>query len=315
MAKNVLELELTKKSSDWVENIEALSKLDITPSTKGNTKEDELSILTTIGELGFTNSKCIVDRAKVVQDNIAFNAAVRRATECLSFIMEVRDYFGPGVIVVKREDMIEIMRKYDLICGTFSNYLGIIPEENVLEIKAVKDKIQKLRRENCIVTYDRYSIVTYDRYKLLHTAFNSYKLRMINGITMGWDRKKEKNYSLDKKYLMELNTLPLLLQSNSCSYSDSFSEYLNSILPQNEYNKISSFNTEQIDNLFIIAPSKEMNNREKKIKIHAFRPRTEDPLICSLTKEGVVVFSKWGKEAEDKAFNKYNQLFESLKLK
>ena len=99
------------------------------------------------------------------------------------------------------------------------------------------------------------------------------------------------------------------------TYSSDVKYYLRSIFPDSEVSKISSIDTFAMDNLFIIAPSKHMNNRDSKIKFSVLRPRTEDPLICSLTPYGFMVFSRWGKEAEDEAFKKYEDLFETLRRK
>lgn len=54
---------------------------------------------------------------------------------------------------------------------------------------------------------------------------------------------------------------------------------------------------------FIAAPEKDMD-----IRINMFefvKPIPEDPFICTLTKYGVMIHTKWGEEAEDKVLNKY----------
>jgi hypothetical protein len=62
--------------------------------------------------------------------------------------------------------------------------------------------------------------------------------------------------------------------------------------------------------MFIAAPRKEMKNAKKGI---SFRIQPDDPFICSLSKYGIVIYSRWGKEASDKTFKKYEDLFARLK--
>lgn len=298
---DVLELELTKKSTEYFEDVSVLSKFYTERSTR-NENPSDLDMINLIGDLGFTNSKCIVEKTRIMRDNINFNNAVQAAVESLAFILSVREYFGPSTIVVKREDMLRIMRKYDLVCGEFSNYTETVPPENALEIKNAKDKIREIKNIN------------EPEYKLIAKAFNSYSLQRITGITMRWRDDRDKKYRLKGSTVRDLNTLPLLLKKYN-TYSGDVMYYLRSIFSDSEVSKISSVDTSEMDNLFIIAPSKHMNNRDSKIKISVLRPRTEDPLICSLTPHGFMVFSRWGKEAEDEAFKKYENLFETLKRK
>lgn len=300
---DVLELELTKRSNKYFEDVSVLSKFYTEKDIRNEENPSDLDVINLIGELGFTNSKCIVEKTRIMKSNQNFNDAVKAAVESLAFIMEVREYFGKNTIVVKREDMLRIMRKYDLVCGEFSNYTETVPSENALEIKNAKDKIREIKDIN------------EPKYKLIAKAFNSYSLQRITDITMRWQNDRNKKYRLNGSTVKDLNTLPLLLNKVNSCYRGDVMYYLRSILSDSEVSKISSVDTSEMDNLFIIAPSKHMNNRDSKIKISVLKPRTEDPLICSLTPHGFMVFSKWGKEAEDEAFKKYENLFETLKRK
>ena len=86
-------------------------------------------------------------------------------------------------------------------------------------------------------------------------------------------------------------------------------EYLN--IPENETDKIRNWSGFGVSNgMFIVAPRNEMMNAKKGIN---FSRQPDDPFICSLSKYGPIIYSRWGKEAADETFKKYEDLFARLK--
>ena len=80
---------------------------------------------------------------------------------------------------------------------------------------------------------------------------------------------------------------------------------------------------------FIAAPAQEMtpleivgrsdklfsDDREEKIKSLSKFARfiqTKDPFFCSCTEYGVLIFSKWGDEAQDEIIKRYEQLSQAV---
>lgn len=64
---------------------------------------------------------------------------------------------------------------------------------------------------------------------------------------------------------------------------------------------------------FIAAPAQEMKESyvmraQRTRQLELERVRTYDPFICSLTKYGVMIFTKWGNEAQDDIIKRYEEL-------
>jgi hypothetical protein len=80
-----------------------------------------------------------------------------------------------------------------------------------------------------------------------------------------------------------------------------FKKYMKIVFNE-DTDTIRDISAHKIDNfMFICAPTNEMNTKTKKV----FTKITTDPFICSLTSEGVVIYSMWGEESKDEVLNKY----------
>ena len=60
--------------------------------------------------------------------------------------------------------------------------------------------------------------------------------------------------------------------------------------------------------LFICAPAKQMRTIEKVVSPMSFT----DPFICAHTEHGILVFTRWGEEADDALIKKYEQVNELI---
>ena len=79
---------------------------------------------------------------------------------------------------------------------------------------------------------------------------------------------------------------------------------------------------------FIAAPAQEMepldlqtndalnmNDLKKREKLQEFaniRIQTRDPFFCSCTRYGVLIYSKWGEEAQDEIIKRYQTLSQTI---
>lgn len=289
---DTLEVAIEKKKTSYIQNLTALSKFE-----EGRKNEDlEVSSFDLVSRLGFTNTKLIVERREIINRNTDFNQAVRASIRALQLIKEVQEYFGPNTVVVKRSDFVEILKKYNLVCGRFENYTGIVPDKNAREIDDALNKIQALVEKQ----------ITPNNQELLYEAYHRYMTYYIKEVTF------YRSYELPKDRKRLLNLFPLALCRRE-SYS-----YNNEIIYDLANNgvKLESVNNLGVERvgMFICAPANEMNNSKNRVKFSVFTPRTDDPFICSLTPYGVVIHSMWGREAEDEAIKKYKALFDRLRV-
>lgn len=64
----------------------------------------------------------------------------------------------------------------------------------------------------------------------------------------------------------------------------------------------------QSTSLFICAPSKDMKKLERIVSLRSYN----DPFICAHTDQGILVFTRWGEEADDAIVKKYEQINQIL---
>jgi hypothetical protein len=285
---DTLEVAIEKKKTSYIQSITTLSKFE-----EGRKNGDpEVSSFDLVSRLGFINTKPIVEREELIKRNADFNQAVQFSIKALQLIKEVQEYFGSNTIVVKRSDFVEILKKYNLVCGRFENYTGVVPDKNAREIDDALNKIQTLVEKKMT--------------PILYEVYHKYITFYIKKVTF------YRNYELPKDRKRLLNLFPLAL-CNREVYS-----YNNEIIRDLANNGVRLENVNDLDveriNMFICAPANEMNNSKNRVKFSVFTPRTDDPFICSLTPYGVVIHSMWGREAEDDAIRKYKALFDRLRV-
>lgn len=287
-----LEVALEEKKTEFYRDLTALSKF----SEKKIDSKDQNNIdsFKLANDLGFVNSSVIKKRSEIISKNQNFNDAVRQATLSLTFIKEMANYFGEGTILIKRDDFVYLIQKYGLVCGTFSDYLGIVPDKNLLEISKAKGKINSISSSM----------------KVLYEAYRYGTPGIITQVTK-WNSSK----NLKKETSKYLNDFPIVLARETYSdYAISRTSivYLSNYIPKNEIEKINELKVDIIGNsgMFICAPRKDMKNAERKI---TFRSAPKDPFICSLVPYGVVIYSRWGKEAQDATLTKYDELFARMR--
>jgi hypothetical protein len=287
-----LEKELERKTIRFKEDLTYLSKLE---SNKEN-RVKAFESINLVESLGFINSKVVKQSRELISKNESFTCAIRIASESLLFMKNLIDYFGEGIVLVKKEDFIHLIQKYDLVCGDFSDYLGVIPDENLQRISECKEKLMSIPT-NCS---DGLS-------NLYWNATNLYKLTSVS--TYYRSGLKSSTARIVNKFPFMVSDTRNYYNNNSTALRLFLGTYLN--IPESETNKISNCScTRVLNGMFIAAPRKEMKNAEKGI---SFRIQPDDPFICSLSKYGIVIYSRWGKEASDKTFKKYEDLFAKLK--
>lgn len=103
------------------------------------------------------------------------------------------------------------------------------------------------------------------------------------------------------KYIEEINTSGAISNKKGIMRFPFAAD--NVVIANNTLYESSELRLSPQTSFFIAAPEKDMD-----IRINMFefvKPVPKDPFICSLTKYGIMIHTKWGEEAEDKVLDKY----------
>ena len=215
--------------------------------------------------VGLTNSK-------------TFAEAHRSA--CFSFFR--RNF--PGCIFLPEETFTSLLQKYNLKCGTLDHYIGEIPSINIDEIAETQDTLNRIAEENV------YS----------NTLEGDVKVEIINNISVIiYDDFIPRYYEAD--YFSERNEgvhASVLLKDNGLIEIMPFIHVRNKFAETSKV-RVSSRTLER-NELLIAAPAQEMKQVYTESVEHI---RSEYPFVFQFTPYGVVIFSKWGEEAEDEALS------------
>lgn len=206
-------------------------------------------------ELGFTSSKSLQDSEEAIIPSLR---------------KKVFDWYSerfPGCIFLKVEDFVNLLHKYNIVCGKLEAYKGEIPYENLEEIITVKETLKKYENENPYS--NKYTDEnTISRAEIWY-GYKSNKFLYSKGEWEGGHDLTEDEYD---NMIDKMKRYPF--------YGDNLLE-----LPNTE--------------LLIAAPAQDMES-----KISDFHTKSEDPFVFQLFPYGIVIFSKWGEEAEDGIFMK-----------
>lgn len=293
-----LQKELKTLYLDYLGNLKYISSQEI--KKEEVIREGSTEIENIISSLGFKNSENLQERKRQEEIRLAtekankkFNMTVQRAIESLRFVDEVHKYFGQDTLVISLKDFIYLINKYNLTCGEFSDFTGRIPDDKALEIKEARDKILKL---NDMFRYQKV-VENYVNKNLYLIDVDSIEMYYLNNL-----RGDYRRYELQKSTIDFLTSFPFLVgETGWFSNTTMFKKYMKTVFNEDADN-IRNISAHKIDNfMFICAPTNEMNTKTKKV----FTKITTDPFICSLTSEGVVIYSMWGEESKDEVLNKY----------
>lgn len=215
--------------------------------------------------VGLTNSKTFAETHR---------------SACFSFFR--RNF--PGCIFLPEETFIRLLQKYNLKCGTLDHYIGEIPSVNVDEIAEVQDKLNSIGEENVFS----------------NTLEGDAKVEIIKHLTVRV--RMEEGYSPWGDYKIDVNKgkkAHILLGDHSGLIEAMPFRHI-----RNKFNGWNDVKTEsrllERNELLIAAPAQEMKQVYTESIEHV---RSEDPFVFQFTPYGVVIFSKWGEEAEDEALS------------
>lgn len=256
-----------------IEVIGASERTALIPLKENNvsTKYSELV------KLGLENSA----NAKILKkqlDNINYyNNTILKAQELLKYLKDVNNCLGNSVILVNTSTFYELCRKYNLSIGLLQDFTGVIPTQNLNELMDISNKLH-----------------TDNNASRLHINYQTVRVNRISNYSGGKSDsyvKKRLEYYFN---ILQVHTYSLS-DINLC-HAENFTEekWADHVFVAVDY--------VTPDNFFIACPK--FNLKERPVIIS----KPIDPIIFQYCPFGVLIYTMWGDEAEDKVFEEYKKL-------
>lgn len=219
-------------------------------------------------DLGLKNSA----NAKIIKrqlDNINYhNKAIIKAEKLLKYMKVINELLGDSVILVSTSAFYELCHKYNLSIGRLQDYTGVVPAANLEELARIEYELS-------------------DKY---------YKLRINENI---WRVTGVHNYSSYSNELIQKSldaTFSIFKVDMGWEIKDFFKN-------QSWADRVVFDRTCVDKNCFFIACPKSNLQEKTVIVSHAV-----DPIIFQYCPYGILIYTMWGEEAEDKVFEEYKKL-------
>ena len=240
-------------------------------------KEDNISAkYSELVKLGLKNSA----NAKVLKkqlDNINYyNNTILKAQELLKYLKDVNNLLGNSVILVNTSTFYELCRKYKLFIGLLQDFTGVIPAQNLNELMDISNKLRT--NDNAFKLRINYQIVQVNKISNYSKRSDSYvKERFehyFNILQMATYRMSDVSLYNDKNFKKE-----------------KWAEHV-----YVDIDLVAS------DDFFIACPKSNLQERP------VIMSKPIDPIIFQYCPFGVLIYTMWGDEAEDKVFEEYKKL-------
>ena len=240
-------------------------------------KEDNISAkYSELVKLGLKNSA----NAKVLKkqlDNINYyNNTILKAQELLKYLKDVNNLLGNSVILVNTSTFYELCRKYKLFIGLLQDFTGVIPAQNLNELMDISNK--------------------------LRTNDNAFKLRInyqivrVNKIS-NYSKRSDSYIKERLEYYFNILQMATYRMSDISLYNDK--NFKKEKWAEHVYVDIDWVAS---DDFFIACPKSNLQERPVIVS------KPVDPIIFQYCPFGVLIYTMWGDEAEDKVFEEYKKL-------
>lgn len=269
--------------------------------------------------MGFPNSEEVIeykkelDRKKAAFSNeqekvrrynreqILIDQKRERLLEIFRFYLRARDKYGPNTILLPEKKFVEILNKYNLICGRFENYTGSIPEDKIEELQQVlsiedKDHLPEINSiypitEITGVDADDLSRVKREVEKI---PFFVHKRELFN------TRQSKDPWGVYQKVTYGDGFLYTLIDGSqvrtNTAYTNDWGDQRSKIISANPIK-------------FFIAAPKDLFNRRVSTTL-----MPKDPLICAKCRYGILITVRWGEEANAETILEFENFNNRLSL-
>lgn len=248
--------------------------------------QSELELLRTTGLTNSRNMQALTDAENHVNK---INEERKMTAERIKLIQLLHKHYGKDVMLMRLEDFMALLDKYNLSCGSLSNYTGSIPRKNLEEIARAKKFCEKVANSYSVVE----DFHSFNEYWSLREALFPNGEQNENGL--GFIGKHMFRYKAIEEYTRDFKkAAPYdIFRFPLMNTTDAFREGDIRL-------------GRAVHRMLIAAPAQEMSNAPNLRK----RIRTEDPFVFSVAKQGVIIYSAWGDEGNDEVVQKYRKINE-----
>lgn len=268
--KPVMELTMKESLAKLAIDLIGASKNTSLIPLKSNNISKEYTRLTELGLGNSMNARFL--KGKII-DIDTYNKNILKAYELLDYIKTMNRLLGDSVILVSRDSFYKLCHKYKLSIGFLKDFTGIIPDANLRELSNIKDKL-----DSC------------SGYTKLDINENTVKVQNI------YNYSDESNSSIRKYFDYNFNIIPYGIYTSNMSNIEEFKneEWAKKVILDIHYIPR--------EDMFIACPK---SNLQEKVTIVS---HIVDPIIFQYCPFGVLIYTMWGEEAEDKVFEEYKKL-------
>ena len=237
---------------------------------KSNDLSGEYARLCGLGLGNSANAKFLKDR---MRDIDAYNRNIIKARELLAYIKTMNKFLGDSVILVSKDSFYKLCHKYKLSVGYLEEFTGVIPDANLKEFSDIKYKMDR-----------------YGGYTKLRTNPHTIEIKRIYNLSDKSDSSIREYFD----YSFNIISYPAYLyrMSNIDEFKDK--EWADKV----------SLDVYYVPTIAMFIACPKSNLQEKKVIVS----HPVDPIIFQYCPFGVLIYTMWGKEAEDKVFEEYKKL-------
>lgn len=273
-SKKPVELTIKESLANLAIEVIGTSERTALMSLKENNISAKYSELVKLGLENSANAKVL----KKQSDNINYyNNTILIAQELLKYLKDVNNYLGNSVILVNTSTFYELCRKYNLSIGLLQDFTGVIPAQNLNELMGISNKLH-----------------TYNNASRLRINYHTVRINKI----YNYSTEKSDSYVKERlEYYFNILQVDTYRLSDICLYhAENFTEekWVHHVYVNVDY--------VTPDDFLIACPKS--NLREKPV----IMSKPVDPIIFQYCPFGVLVYTMWGDEAEDKVFEEYKKL-------
>lgn len=263
-------LTMDKELSKLAVDLVGVSEGTALASLKSDDLTEEYVKLCKLGLGNSANAKLLKDR---IRDIDAYNRNIIKARKLLAYIKTMNEFLGDSVILVSKDSFYKLCHKYKLSVGSLEQFTGVIPDANLKEFSDIK-----------------YKMDYYAGYERLNTNHH------IVEITRIYNSSDKSDSSISKYFDYSFNIISYPAYLYRMSDIKEFKD--------KEWAERVSFDVRYVnrDEMFIACPKS--NLQEKTVIVS----HPVDPIIFQYCPYGVLIYTMWGKEAEDKVFEEYKKL-------